>query len=567
MPTYHAPLDDIQFALHEVLKLDELLQLERYKDLSPDLLDAVLTEAAKFATEQLSSLNKIGDEQGCSVKDGVVTTPQGFKEAYRAFVENGWNSVPFAPEFGGQGLPWLVSCAISEMWSGANMAFALCPLLTQGAVEALGMYGSDAQKATYLEKLISGTWTGTMCLTEPHAGSDVGAVITQAVPNGDHYLIKGQKIFITYGEHDFTDNIIHMVLARVPGAAHGYKGISMFIVPKVLADGTRNDVTALSLEHKMGIHASPTAVLSFGEKAGAIGYLVGEEGAGLKYMFTMMNNARLAVGIEGVAVAENSYQQALAYANERVQGKSVGNEDGTIIHHPDVKRMVLKIRANTEAMRLLACYVAKGIDLYHYHADEAVREKYHALVSLLIPVIKGHGSDLGFEMSSLALQVFGGVGYIEETGIAQNVRDARIAMIYEGTNGIQALDLVTRKLSANDGKAFETFLTEAAQMVQGSRHQETTQEALDALRHIGKELQKTLESTPQQAMFVACDFMRLFGVTVGAVMMAASHKAATEGLQTSPDKKEFYTQKCETADFYMRYILSEGAGLAKMVAG
>lgn len=528
MIDYTAPLDEINFLLNDVLNLDEVLKEDKFKDFSGDLMSAVLNEAGKFAAEKLSPLNASGDKQGSHAKDGQVTTPDGFKEAYAEFVQNGWNSVSSSVEHGGQGLPWMVSTAISEMWSSANMAFALCPLLTQGSVELLTHHGSDEQKEKYLQKLVSGEWAGTMCLTEPSAGSDVGAVSTKAVKNGDHYLISGQKIFITYGEHDFTENIIHMVLARTSDAPKGTNGISLFIVPKFLDDGSRNDLKAISIEHKLGIHASPTAVLGFGDNDGAIGYLVGEENSGLKYMFTMMNNARLAVGVEGVAISENSYQKAIAFAQEREQfGQTIDN-------FSDVKRMLLTIKANTEAMRALSYYVAKSMDVGN-----------KKVVDLLIPVLKAHATDLGVDMSSMAVQIFGGVGYVEETGIVQNLRDARIAPIYEGTNGIQAIDLVMRKISMEG--AFEELLAGIKPLYESNTK---VAEAVAALQSATEYMHDLVQNDAEKAGFVAVYYLKMFGVVMGAVMMAACAKALN-------GESEFTSNKKQTIEFYMDYILPE----------
>jgi alkylation response protein AidB-like acyl-CoA dehydrogenase len=548
MTNYSAPLDEIKFLLNEVIGLDDVLKIQKFEEFTPDLISAVLDEAGKFAGEKLAPLNVIGDKIGSKAKDGQVTTPPGFKEAYAEFVANGWNSVPFSQEHGGQGLPWLVAIAVSEMWSGANMAFGLCPLLTQGSVELLSHHGSDEQKAKYLGKLISGEWTGTMCLTESKAGSDLGSITTQAVKSVDNYLIKGQKIFITYGEHDFTDNIIHMVLARTPDAPKGSRGISLFIVPKILDDGSRNDVKAISIEHKLGIHASPTTVLNFGENKDAVGYLVGEENNGLKYMFTMMNNARLSVGIEGIALAENSYQKAAAYAAEREQGGQA------IIKYPDVKRMLMTIKANTEAMRALAYYAAKSMDL-------GARN----IVDILIPVIKAHSTDIGFDMSSLAVQVFGGMGFVEETGITQNLRDSRITMIYEGTNGIQALDLVMRKLTLNDGNLFNDLSADVKHFYEGSGYAAQVAAAFEKLTEATKHIQGLVANDKEKAGFLAVYYLKMFGIVMGAVMLAVSEKAAKRGLKENTEKSAFYNEKLETVQFYMDYILPEANYLVAVI--
>lgn len=548
---YNAPLEEIKFLLNDVFGLGAVLEMGS-SGITADVVDAILEEAAKFAANELSPLNSVGDKEGCKFLDGAVKTPKGFKEIYQKFTASGWNGVQFSPEYGGQGLPWMVALAVGEMWNGANMAFSLCPLLTQGAVESIAHHGSKEQKDKYLPKLISGEWTGTMCLTEPQAGSDLAAIRTKATPNGDHYLIKGQKIFITYGEHDFTDNIIHMVLARLPNAPEGVKGISLFIVPKFLEGGARNDAKAISIEHKLGIHASPTCVMSFGENEGAVGYLVGEENQGLKYMFTMMNNARISVGVEGLGISENSLQQAVAYANERVQG---GNK--TIANHPDVKRMLLTIRAHTEAIRAIIYTVANSIDITRYHSDEKTGQIHQDIVDLLTPVAKAHATELGFANSSMAMQVFGGVGYIEETGIAQNVRDARIAMIYEGTNGIQANDLVFRKLALHDGRLFESFLS----TVHG--HHLNTQSVASLISTTARMRQLAGEN-PYQAGMLAAQYLRLFGLVAGGLFLNNCKNILEEKGGYS---KEFIAQKIETVEFYNKYILPEIQFIQKVIEG
>ncbi len=464
MTAYQAPLDDMRFVLNELTDLDGVSKLPGLGDATPDVVDAILEEAGKLAADVLAPLNKTGDEEGCVLKNGVVTTPKGFPEAYAKFIEGGWNGVSFDPDYGGMGLPYLVTAATFEIWQGANMAFAICPTLTQAAVELLEIHGSDELKGIFMEKLVSGEWTGTMNLTEPQAGSDLSKVRTRAVQDdkdGGSYRITGQKIFITHGEHDLTQNIIHMVLARTPDGPEGIKGLSLFVVPKFLIkdDGTpggRNDVRCLSLEHKMGIHASPTCVMAFGEGGvidgggGAVGYLLGEENRGIEYMFTMMNNARLAIGVEGVGVAERAYQHARNYAAERVQSQAIGAPDSgspdsvTIDHHPDVRRMLLSMRAQTEAMRALALYAAAQLDAAKRHPDEAQRKEKQALVDLLIPVVKAWSTDTAIDIANTGIQVLGGAGYIDESGATQYLRDVRVTAIYEGTNGIQALDLVGR---------------------------------------------------------------------------------------------------------------------------
>src|SRR5579859_3437974 len=451
MAGYSAPLRDMEFALNE------LAGLPSHGDLSPELAGSVLEAAGKFAAEVLAPLNQSGDQQGSKLAGGVVTTPKGFKQAYERFVADGWNGLALPAEFGGQGLPQLVSAAVAEMWHASNMSFALCPMLTQGAAEALLLTASDALKQAYLPKLVSGEWTGTMNLTEPQAGSDLAAVRTKAVPEGDHYRLYGQKIFITWGDHDMTDNVIHLVLARTPDAPEGVRGISLFVVPKFLlnADGSpgqRNDVHCVSLEHKLGIHASPTCVMSFGDQGGAIGYLVGQENKGLAHMFTMMNEARQKVGIQGLAIAERAYQQAREYAKERVQGRLASSKSGgavAIIHHPDVRRMLMTMKSQIEAMRAFAYVMAADMDRAHRDPDAVERARRQVRVDLLIPVLKAWCTELGVEIASTGVQVHGGMGYIEETGACQFLRDARIAPIYEGTTGIQAADLAGRKLASD----------------------------------------------------------------------------------------------------------------------
>src|SRR5215472_2681022 len=468
MSDYAAPLADMRFALNEIVNLADVAGLPGCEQAAPDLVDQVLEEAAKLAGDVIAPLNAVGDREHSRLENGVVRTPKGFSDAYRSYVEGGWNALPFDPEYGGQGLPQVVSTAVLEMWTSANLSFSLCPMLTIGAVELLQAHGSTEQKRLYLEKMISGEWTGTMNLTEPQAGSDVGALRTRAVKKGDHYEITGQKIFITYGDHDMAANIVHMVLARLPDAHAGTRGISLFIVPKRLVTpdgslGEHNDLRPVSLEHKLGIHASPTCVMAYGDRGGAIGYLVGEPNRGMEYMFTMMNNARLNVGVQGVAIAERAYQQARDFARVRVQGKVVGaKSDGPlpIIHHPDVRRMLLDMRACTEAARALTYYVAACIDRARHHPDAEERQRQQRRVDLLIPVVKAWCTDIGVDVASTGIQVHGGMGFIEETGAAQHLRDARIAPIYEGTNGIQAADLVGRKIGRDSGAAAKELIAE-----------------------------------------------------------------------------------------------------------
>src|SRR5487761_1873130 len=474
-----------------------------------------------------------GDTAGCTLdSDGKVTTPPGFKEAYRQYADAGWGAVPFLPEFGGGGFPWLVTVVMQEMVASANLAFSLCPLLTQGAIDMLTQHASPGQQATFLEKMVSGEWTGTMNLTEPQAGSDLGAVRTRAVPVGDgSWRITGQKIFITFGEHDLAGNIIHLVLARVPGAPPGTKGISCFIVPKYLVNedgslGARNDLRCVSIEHKLGIHASPTCVMSYGDAGGATGYLIGEANQGMRYMFTMMNNARLSVGVQGLAVAERAYQDALRYAQERRQGRAVGapaGEPSPIVEHPDVRRMLLTMKAYIEAMRALLYTNAVSIDLARHHHDPAEREARQELADLLTPISNAWCTVLGFELTSIGLQVHGGMGYVEETGVAQYLRDSRIAPIYEGTNGIQAIDLVIRKVPMRDGgvvrdllaqmEALDGELAAAGSELAGVRA--ALASGVSALREATDWIMSHGPAEPNDTLAAATPYLRLFGLVNG----------------------------------------------------
>src|SRR5215469_10392979 len=472
--TYRAPVADISFALNSGAGFAQALADGLYGDLTADVVEAVLTEAGKFATDVLAPLNAVGDREGARFKDGVVTTPPGWKAAYTSWAAAGWNGLASPAAWGGQGLPAAVNAACIEMWNSASMAFGIGPVLTMAAINALAQHGSETLKATYLAKLVSGEWMGTMQLTEPQAGSDVGALRTKAerAPDGT-YRITGQKIFITYGEHDLTDNIIHMVLARLPDAPPGTRGISLFLVPKFLLNtdgspGARNDVRAHSIEHKLGIHASPTCTMVYGDNGGATGWLVGEENRGMACMFTMMNEARGAVGLQGVAIAETATQQAVDYARERKQGRRPGmpeTDSSAIIEHVDVRRMLSEMRALTRAARAICYATAVAIDRGRHAADEVARTAAHERASLLTPVAKAFSTDIGSEVASLGVQVHGGMGYVEETGAAQHLRDARIAQIYEGTNGIQAIDLVTRKIPLAGGNAVAAYLDELRQSV------------------------------------------------------------------------------------------------------
>jgi alkylation response protein AidB-like acyl-CoA dehydrogenase len=577
MADYFAPVADINFAATVLAGFADIAALPGGEDLSEALFDTVLEEGGKLAAGILAPLNRIGDTQGSRLENGVVRTPDGWRDAYRAFVDGGWNSVPFDPAHGGQGLPWLVAVALNEMWQSANMSFGLCPMLTQGAVEAISHHGSPEQQALLLPRLVSGEWTGTMNLTEPQAGSDVGAVRARAVRNGDHYLITGTKIFITYGDHDLTENIIHLVLARLPDAPPGIKGISLFAVPKMLIDREgnitgRNDLRCVSLEHKLGIRASPTAVMSYGDSGGAVGTLIGEENQGIQCMFTMMNNARLLVGLQGVAIAERATQQAAAFARERVQSRDIASADPsgvTIIHHPDVRRMLLTMRSLTEAGRALAYYAAARLDIAARHPDPVQRAASKSLVDLLIPVVKGWCSEIGSEVASIGVQVHGGMGYIEETGAAQHMRDARIAEIYEGTNGIQANDLIGRKLTRDGGVTAKSFiasmhgalgdLAAAGDDLAGLRNA-----LADGLVALGEATDWVLAhqaGDPYDAAAGAVPFMRLWGTVVGGWMLARGAIAARARLKDGSGDPAFLSAKIVTARFYGEHILPRAGSL------
>jgi alkylation response protein AidB-like acyl-CoA dehydrogenase len=582
MIPYSPPLDDMRFALDELAGLPQIAQLPGCEQASPDLVDAVLEEAAKLAGDVLAPLNDVGDRERARLENGVVRTPSGFKEAYRLYAEGGWNALPFEPAHGGQGLPVALSTAILEMWNSANMGFALCPLLNIGAVELLQAHGSDTQKETYLGKMVSGEWTGTMNLTEPQAGSDVGALRTRAVKDGDHFRISGQKIFITYGDHDFTENIVHMVLARLPDAPAGTRGISLFLVPKFLVNpdgslGARNDIRTVSLEHKLGIHASPTCVLAFGDNGGAIGWLVGEENRGIECMFTMMNSARLNVGLQGVAIAERAYQQARDFARQRVQGRPLGAKTTLpIVHHPDVRRMLLGMKAQIEAMRGLAYVVAGTIDRARHERDAAMREAAQRRVDLLIPVVKAWSTDLGVEIASTGVQIHGGMGYIEETGAVQHLRDSRINPIYEGTNGIQANDLLGRKLMRDRGAAARDFIAEmrvldrflAAQPAPAFATIRThLAPAIDAFEAATAWIVESWDADPARTIAGAVPYLKLFGIVAGGSIMARAALAAQSRRDRGDGEDGFNQAKLATAAFYAEQYLPGAAGLLPAVRG
>ena len=582
MSEYRAPIRDMQFVLKELAGLDELAKLPGCEEATPDVVDAILEEAGKFAEAVLSPLNASGDKEGARFSDGKVTTPKGFKEAYKLFAESGWTALGSELEWGGQGLPTLVATPVAEMWKSANHAFSLCPLLTGGAIDALVLSGSDALKKTFLEKMVTGEWTGTMNLTEPGAGSDLAAVRTRAEPQPDgSYRVFGQKIFITYGEHDMADNIVHLVLARTPTAPEGVKGISLFIVPKFLvnADGSlgeRNDAWCVSIEHKLGIHASPTAVMAFGERGGAVGYLVGEENRGLEYMFVMMNVARFGVGLEGVSVCERAYQRARDYARERTQGTDIGVRGGPrvpIIVHPDVRRMLMTMRAHAEASRALAYVVASAHDAAHCHPDVDRRKREQAIVDLMIPVVKGWSTEIGVEIASLGVQVHGGMGYMEETGAAQHLRDSRISTIYEGTTGIQANDLIGRKMARDRGAVFGEVLGMMRAVEQQLARSDSADlkairarlaVAVDALERAGAWVVETFAADIRAASAGAVPFLRLFGVVAAGWQMARAALVAKARIDAG-DGDPFYPAKIITARFFADHVLTQAEGLAATV--
>jgi len=582
MSSYRAPIRDMQFVLQELAGFGEVAKLPGNEELSADLVGQILEENAKFAAEVLAPLNSPGDQEGSVFRDGEVRTPKGFKEAYRQFVDGGWNALQFPHEFGGQGLPKLVAAPVMEMWKSANLSFSLCPLLTGGAIEALLLRGTEAQQRAYLPKMVEGAWTGTMNLTEPQAGSDLALVKTRAVPEGDHYRIFGQKIFITYGEHDLAENIIHLVLARTPDAPEGVKGMSLFLVPKFLVNpdgslGKRNDVRCVSIEHKLGIHASPTAVLAYGDKDGAIGYLVGEENRGLEYMFIMMNAARFAVGMEGVALCERAYQKALAYAKERVQSRELGGSGSKpvpIIHHPDVRRMLMSMKAYAEATRALAYVVAGALDKAHHHPDKGERARSQAFVDLLIPVVKGWSTETAIEVASTGIQVHGGMGFIEETGAAQYLRDARITTIYEGTTGIQANDLIGRKIARESGltakevlktiKALDGELAKAP----GDDFKAIRSRLAAGAAAMGECVDWIVERSGEDVKAVhagAVPFLKLTGIVCGGWQMARAALAAQAKLEKGTGDAAFLKAKLATVRFFADHILTQAPGLRDAV--
>lgn len=576
---YDAPLREMRFAMDHMADLGTVTALPGYEEATPDLVDAVLNEAGRLAGGVLEPLNRIGDTVGCALENGVVRTPSGFAQAWQQFSEGGWHGVPFDNTYGGQDLPWLLANAVQEMWQGSNMSFGLAPLLLQGVVVALTAHGTAEQKARYLPALIEGRWTGTMNLTEPQAGTDLGALRTRAEPAPDvgpnAWRLKGQKIFITWGDHDMAENVVHLVLARAPDAPAGSKGISLFVVPKVLVNddgslGPRNDLRVVSLEHKLGIHGSPTCVMSYGDGDGAIGELVGTVNGGLACMFSMMNDARISVGIQGLGIAEHAYQQALAYARERVQGRAVGRDEpaSTIIHHPDVRRMLLWMKSHLMAMRGLAYLAAAAHDRALHEPDETARKAAQARLDLLTPIVKSWLTDIGCAVTSVGVQVHGGMGFIEETGAAQHFRDARILPIYEGTNGVQAQDLVGRKLGLDQGATMNALLDEIEATVGALKSNATLAGLATALE------QATGDARRATAFMVGClgqkalpdalsgsmPYLDLMGTTIGGWLLC---KGALAAARASDDQdRQFLDAQIGLARFYATHVLPGAAGLA-----
>ena len=576
MTAYSAPLEDMRFVLNHVVGLNEITKLPGFEGIDTNLTNQILEEAGKFSSNILAPLNHLGDTKGAQIENGVVRPVEGFGNAYKQWAQAGWNSSPFDADHGGQGLPWTLTTALWEMWDSANMAFSLCPLLTQAAIDALERHASNAQKETYLEKLVSGEWTGTMNLTEPQSGTDLGTIRTSSIKEGDHYRIRGQKIYITWGDHDMTENIIHLVLARSPDGPPGSRGLSLFIVPKFLinADGSlgqRNDVRPVSIEHKIGIHASPTCVMSYGENDGAIGYLIGEENRGIEYMFVMMNNARLAVGLQGLAIAERAYQQAVSFAKERVQGKPIQGslDNSTIIEHPDVRRMLLGMKSQIEAMRGLCYEVAADLDRASKIEDKDERENAQAMLELMIPVVKAWCTDTGLAITSTNIQVHGGMGFMEETGAGQHYRDARITTIYEGTNGVQAMDLLGRKVVRNGGETVHTFIKNVQETIDQLDTKDPIQlsisihlkNSLDALNSAVAWMIETFPKQPGQAAAGATSFLEMMGLISGGWMLARGVIEADMQLKNKQGDKKFLNSKITTAQYFAQAFLSRAPSL------
>jgi len=583
MAEYQAPLREMRFLINELADYKTVQALPGCEDFDSDTVDAILEEAAKFAANELSPINIIGDRVGAKWHDKQVTSAPGFKAAYAKLTENGWTAIGADPQYGGQGMPKLLANAVNEMIKSANMAFALCPMLTQGASEALMVAASDEMKEKYLPKMVSGEWSGTMNLTEPNAGSDLAAVRTRAEPQADgSYRVFGQKIFITWGEQDYTENIIHLVLARTPTAPEGVKGISLFVVPKFIVKpdgslGDRNDAYCVSIEHKLGIHGSPTAVMAFGDNGGATGYLVGEENRGLEYMFIMMNAARFAVGMEGVALSERAYQRARDYAKERVQGTELGVRGGPkvpIIRQPDVRRMLMSMRAQTEAMRALAYVVAAAQDIGKRSPDAAAKARAQAFADLMIPVVKGWSTETGIDVCSTGVQVHGGMGFIEETGAAQYYRDVRITSIYEGTTAIQANDLIGRKMAREGGQTILGVIGEMRQFAESlaARNEDDfvvirrrLGAGIDAVEVAANWLLKTYSSDIKAAHAGSVPFLKLLGIVAGGWQLARAALIAQQKLAAG-DVDTFYSAKITTARYFADHHLTQASGLAQAIA-
>ena len=585
MSVYQAPAADMEFVINEVVGLESTQALPGHEDVNAELVSSIIEEAGKFATGILDPLNWPGDREGAKLEDHVVTPATGFTGAYKKFSEGGWGGLSNDPDWGGQGLPHIISALTSEMWHAACTSFALCPMLTAGAVQAVKRHGSDELKEIFLSKLISGEWSGTMNLTEPQAGSDLSAVRAKAIPEGDHYRIYGTKIYITWGEHTMADNIIHLVLARTPDAPEGVKGISLFVVPKYLVNsdgsiGERNDVKCVSIEEKLGIHASPTCVMAFGDGEGATGYLVGAENRGLQYMFTMMNFARLEVGIEGLALAERSYQRAAEFAKGRIQGRSLGQGSGervSIIHHPDVRRMLLTMKSQVEAMRSIVLQTCSYLDQALTHESEEERARYQRMFDLLTPVVKGWCTEQSIEITSLGVQVHGGMGFVEETGAAQYLRDARITPIYEGTTGIQANDLIGRKVATERGLTALELISMMRETIKDlgkyeghsglTKIKEQLNEAVASLEHSVKWVVDTYMDDPETASAGSVPLLKLFGTVAGGWMLARSAIIAKKRLDEGGDNAKFYRGKLATCRFYAENILPLATVLNGQVVG
>ncbi|MDC0474553.1 acyl-CoA dehydrogenase family protein [Hyphomicrobiales bacterium] len=576
---FASPVKQMIFALKNMANFSEIENSNVWPDINADFVESLLLEASKLADSTIAPLNHIGDKVGSKLEGADVITPPGFKDAYIKFIESSWGTISGSPEYGGQGLPRTLAVMTQELWNSANMSFSLCPMLTQGSIEAISQHGTDTQKKKYLPKLLTGEWSGTMNLTEPQAGSDVGSLNTSAIKNNDDtYGIKGTKIYITFGEHDMSENIIHLVLARIEGSPKGNKGISLFIVPKFLEDDSsgeikRNDLKCIGLEKKLGIHASPTCVMSFGEKDRAVGYLLGQENNGLACMFTMMNNARLNVGMQGVGISERALQQSILYSKERKQGKHYKNENPEsveIINHPDVSKMLLKMKTLTEASRAICYDNAISIDLSESHPDKSIREKFKLKADLLTPISKSWSTDVGVEVASLGIQIHGGMGFVEETGVAQFFRDSRIAPIYEGTNGIQAIDLVMRKLLISDGEGLKNFMSEFYNTLSMCIKENNKDfqlisknfsDAFDSVKISTEKLSQRIKSNENySALFVASDYLNLLGITAGAHYLIKGALSLKDH-----ENRDFFESKKDMAIFFSTQILPNTVGLSKSI--